>query len=92
MPDHNVLRFNIAMHDACLMCRGQRIGCLDSDIENIGQLQRLARRIAVARSARLTHGDALSKCFAIDELSGDKVPASKLTNLMNGDDVRMIQC
>ena len=77
------------MHDASLVCRGQSIGYLDSDIQDVAHLQRLCRR-ATAIACSLGLG-MLSQCFAINELSGNEVPVLDSPDLIDRYDVRMIQ-
>src|SRR5206468_10275283 len=80
------------MHDASLMCCRQSIGCLDSDIQDIAQLQRRSRRATlIVAKAQLRSCDVLPECLAIDKLSGNKMSLLDLPDLMNGDDVRMIE-
>src|SRR6201988_2788564 len=78
-PDHDVLRFDIAMNDAGFVCGGECIGNLDRDVEHVAEFHRLA-------------SDALSQGHALDVFHRDKWTAVvSFTNLMDHADIRMTQ-
>ncbi len=67
------------MHDPRSMCVIQGRGNLNGDVENEPVIERLCLR-------------ELGQCLPVDELGGDEVRAVGLADLVNGEDVRMIQC
>src|SRR5262249_41856353 len=77
--DHNVSRFDITMNDASLMSCRQGFGNLQSDWQQFFQIHR-------------SPIDKLSKGLAFDILHGYEQLILGFTHLMNGADIRMVQC
>ena len=74
----NVGRFQVAMHDALVVGDIERIGNLDSDVEDLIQRKRMAV-------------DLLGEAFAFEQLHGDEVLPIALLDGVDGADVGMVQ-
>ena len=75
---HDVLRLDVAVDDPSLMRRGQGAGDLQRDVERVGEPKPPA-----------PHTPAQGN--AVNELGGDEVSAAHVTDLVDGDDVRMVK-
>ena len=76
--NHHVGGLQIAMRDAALMGRADRVGQWNGEREQ-----------AIEREAGL--GDQIRKCLAIDELEREERDAASFFDRMNRDDVRVIE-
>src|SRR5438477_9985156 len=77
-PHHDILRLDVAVNNSGFVCGGERRSSLNGDIEHRAQRQMFAR-------------DLLPQRLTINEFGRDVVRATYFTNLVNGDDVRMIE-
>src|SRR5690349_18161146 len=84
----DVFRFDVSMNDPFCMRGSQRIGNLQSNAQRLALMDSYGRRAV----ARFMCADMFTKSLAIDELSGDEMSCFGLSNLMDRDDVRMVQC
>src|SRR5688572_32499004 len=69
--EHDVLRLDVSMNDACLM----------GGAEGVSRLDRYGQRVTEFHACTL---QMLAQRFAINELGGDKVDASIFTDFVNG--------
>src|SRR5207253_7750878 len=76
--EHDVLGLDIAMHDARFMRGAKSVSGLDRDVQRLVELQPPICQ-------------ALAQRFPIDEFGGDEAAAVSFSNLVNGENVRMIQ-
>ena len=70
-PQHDILRFYVAMHDAGGMRRGERTGHLNCNLKRFNKLYASTR-------------EALTQRFAFDELAGNKTSGVIRADLVNG--------
>src|SRR5262249_234520 len=77
-PEHDVLRFNIAMDNSRLMCGGERTRHLDGDINSFTQLHSSAHQ-------------TLTQRLAFDQFAGYVINCVILADLVNGQDIWMIE-
>src|SRR6185436_16546812 len=83
-----VFRFEIAMHDAAVVSGGEASRDLDSDVDQLAKGQRAVRREAVAQRLALEElGDRVEKWPL--RFAGIRARALALTDVMDGEDVRM---
>ena len=77
-PDHDVLRLDVAVHDAAAVRRGERRGDLGADVHDIAHRQR-------------ARGETIAQRHAVHELRRDEVDRARLPDLVDRDDVRMVE-
>ena len=78
LGDKNVCRLDVPVHDAMGVSGVERVGDLDTEVEQLGQGQRTLR-------------DALPERHTIQKLHRDEAPALRLTDFVDHTDVGMIQ-
>src|SRR5882724_1772204 len=76
--DHDVLWLHVAMDDARFVCRRQRVCDLNANLEHFIQPQLRARKMMAQR-------------FALDVFSGNEMSGVGLSDLVDGENVRMVQ-
>ena len=88
--DDDVRRFDVAVHDALGVCRGQRVGELDADVEHVGDAQRpasdaVAQRLALQQfhhevGRALVHADVVNRADAgmAERAGGPRLEAEAL--------------